>query len=535
MSSDISARREWSTPNHVATRRDEIADGPSILSPNETVGASTANSFEPTYFGDLLLDQVVARITTSYESDDLKRLYWMKVQDLDVLAYRHEVWRDLTDETLVGQLRGFESDMKSVRQRLEWCARSRNVHHRRRILLDAAQTFDGSVSRLENALDSSPITSRGLVSFRRSLREYINSETYVLRQRDIAATLDGLSRVQYCLHVQANRIRIRRYDGEDDFGALIEDTFGRFRQDAVTNYLAKMPDSPDLNHIEASIVDRVALLFPTEFATLEHCAESHQGFYSGPVVKFIREIPFYLAYLDFIGPLKGRGLTFSLPTFPNARERINATDTFDVALAATRATSSQPIVTNDFWLDPTERILLVSGPNQGGKTTFARALGQIHHLAMIGCPVPGRQVSLRAFDELYTHFGREEDATFSTGKLEDDLVRIQAVLRTATDSSIIIMNEIFASTTAHDAAMLGERLVAKVLELGSMCVIVTFIDELARLDHRIVSMMSTVDPRDPAVRTFKVLRRPADGKAYAMAIASKYGLTYDALRQRVQR
>jgi DNA mismatch repair protein MutS len=119
------------------------------------------------------------------------------------------------------------------------------------------------------------------------------------------------------------------------------------------------------------------------------------------------------------------------------------------------------------------------------------------------------------------------------GKPEGDLIRIGAILRAATPGSIVILNEIFTSTTVHDARFLGTKLLTKVMRLDALCVCVTFVDELASLGEQVVSMMSTIVPGNPAERTYKVVRKPADGLAYALALAEKYDLTYERLHDRL--
>jgi DNA mismatch repair ATPase MutS len=290
-----------------------------------------------------------------------------------------------------------------------------------------------------------------------------------------------------------------------------------------------------MNHIEAQILDLVAKLYPQVFAGLAGYYQRHRDFFDPVVASFDRELQFYISFLEFIDPLKGAGLSFCHPRVSADSKELLARESFDLALADVLVSEGSTIICNDFELRDAERIIVVSGPNQGGKTTFARMFGQLHHLASLGCLVPGSSARLFLFDEIFTHFEREEELTRLSGKLEDDLLRIHEILEKATSESVVIMNESLTSTTLSDALLLSRAIMEQMIERGLLGVYVTFIDELATLGPATVSMVSTVEPDDPAKRTFKVLRRPADGRAYALAIAEKHGLTARRIRERIGR
>jgi len=506
----------------------------SILFDRGHDGAGAAVSQAPVVFKDLNLDQVVESITIRRQEYAIAPFFYAPPRSVESITYRHEIFRDLDGKVALDDVRSFAKGMRSAREQLIQSKKLYSHYQKERWFLSAVETYYGAVKELADALAEADLKSRGLLALREHLTGYVRSEAFQLLAGETAELTADLLSVRYCLHIRGNRIKVSRYDGQSDYNAEIEQTFERFKQGAAKDHRIGFGSPRELNHVEDGILERVAKLYPDIFLALDDYCDRHTGFIDQTIATFDREVQFYVAYLEYLEPFKSAGLAFCYPAVSDAKN-IHATATFDLALANRLIPAGSPVVCNDFYLTGQERIFVVTGPNQGGKTTFARTFGQLHYLASLGCPVPGADARLHLFDRMFTHFEKEEDLKDLRGKLQDDLVRIHEILEQATSDSIVIVNEIFTSTTLQDAVLLGKRVMAQIIDLDLLCVCVTFVDELASLSETTVSMVSTVEPTDLASRTYKIVRRPADGLAYAAAIAEKYRLSYELLKGRLTR
>lgn len=507
----------------------------SILSRSTEGGGKADPKKEPDFFHDLNLDQIVDLIVAGREKYDLKPFFYTPMTTVPAIEYRQEVMRDLENEALLGSIKSFSSQMHTMRGHLMGAERCPDKYAKEAWFLEAIEIYRDGVKKLDQDLRDNPPKSSGLLAFRSYLSGYLDSGSFIALAREANRLRSGLAAIRYTLLIKGSSITVANYESEADYSAAVEEKFAKFGTGAVNEYLVKFADFPGMNHIEVAVLERVAQLNPAIFSALvDYCLRN--GNFADPVVTtFDREVQFYIAWLEFVNGLKQAGLKFSYPQVSATCKNVSGRDSFDLALAAKLAAENSRIICNDFVLKGSERILVVSGPNQGGKTTFARTFGQLHYLAALGGPLPGVEARLFLCDQLFTHFEREEDITNLRGKLEDDLMRIHRILQLATPNSLIVINEIFSSTTLKDAVELSRNIIERVSELDALCVCVTFLDELSTVNEHTVSMVAEVEPDNPTLRTFKIRRKPADGLAYATAIAEKYQLTYRQLHERIKR
>ena len=491
----------------------------------------------PDYAADLHLDDIVRAVTAGNEEHEFARIFFQPLRDTGAITYRHDVFRDLEDAALLEAIRSFGREMEVVQRRLAHASNASHPVDQERWLLGSAEVFRTAVVELNDKLRSARPNSTALSAFRDYVADYVESAALTTLEADTRRVKAALHGVSYRLRIHGPKVTVTRDRPDPDYSAEVLETFAKFRQDgARKRYDWRFDQGSDMNHVEAAILERVARLHPDVFATLHDYAERHRAFLDPTIARFDREVRFYLAWLDFIERVqRGTDLRFCYPEVSRGSHAVDACRVFDLALAASLNGAGHRVVPNGIDLHGGERIVLVTGPNQGGKTTLARAVGQLHHLARIGVPVPGERVRLPLVDRIFTHFERQERVEDLSSKLEDDLRRIHTILEQATPESLLILNESFTSTTVDDQLFIGRRVMRQIVERGPLCVVVTFLDELATLDPAIVSMVGTVDPADHTRRTFEIVRRPPDGLAYAMAIAEKHRVTYPSLKARLER
>jgi DNA mismatch repair protein MutS len=290
-----------------------------------------------------------------------------------------------------------------------------------------------------------------------------------------------------------------------------------------------------LDHVQLWMLEHASTLSPELFDPIREIAARTTDFRDPVLVRFADEIRFYLALRDMLAPMRRAGLPICMPkltgTGPSAADdrTLEVEAGWDLALGARLTADGTAVVTNDIALRGAERILVVSGPNQGGKTTLARTVGQLHHLAALGCPVPAERARIPLTDQVMCLFEREEDLDAVEGRLAREVTRLHAMLERTTSRSLLIINEAFASTALADARILTRDVLERIIDRGASAVCVTFIDELSRLGPATVSMVAQVDPEDPAHRTLRVVRAPAAGRAFARALAERHGLAPDLI------
>jgi DNA mismatch repair ATPase MutS len=255
---------------------------------------------------------------------------------------------------------------------------------------------------------------------------------------------------------------------------------------------------------------------------------------TGFLVPLEFEFAFYLNAVKLIRRIRGRGLPMCRPDIAPIDERVFVVDElYELNLAlrmAHKRTESDlhaVIVTNQVEFGPAGRIFILTGPNQGGKTTYTQAVGVAQVLAQAGLHVPGTQARISPVDGIYTHFPVEERLGMEAGRVGVEAQRLSDIFGQATGHSLVLMNESLASTSEGESLYLAQDVVRGLKLLGLRAIFATHLHPLAERidtintespgDSRLISMVAGItgvengDGEHGVRRTYKIQRGPPIG------------------------
>jgi DNA mismatch repair ATPase MutS len=189
------------------------------------------------------------------------------------------------------------------------------------------------------------------------------------------------------------------------------------------------------------------------------------------------ELGFYVGCLNLRDALtrKGEDICFPEP-LAMGRPSLSTLGLYDVCLSLA---TKDKVVGNDVTAEG-KALVMITGANRGGKSTFLRSVGIAQLLMQCGMFVPAKVFRANLRDGIFTHFKREEDTGMRSGKLDEELRRMSSIVDHLTPDSMVLLNESFASTNEREGSEIARQIVRALLEIGIKVLYVTHMFDLAR-------------------------------------------------------
>ena len=537
----------------------------SILDLKEPVKGVT----RPAFFLDLNIDQILERIT----KEDRKILEYFEYFPLDSECenYRHEVYEDIKKNSLYDALLKFTAEYNECRD-IENKKKSTRIDLQRPVWhFWGMEIYTGSLMRLKNVLEEAGLSSEGLKGLTELLKSYTGTPAFTGMAEKSARLKKALLNLTVTASYENGRIQVFVEDDDEtgesaetdgksktkgngpdagadnnkansQVGKDVEDDDGDWEDLAeYEDFLKQICDvnekefvnpfalTDELTSFEQEIVKIVAKRNPEIFKEAEKLYKEIPEFEDKVFSRLADELRFYLSFYEFEQKMIKKGFEFCRPL---TESNISAEGLYDLALACVNSEKGKPVISNDFVYEKNELFFVLTGPNQGGKTTFARSLGQLIYFTKIGLDVPAKNAAVPYFSDILTHFSVEESVETGRGKLMEELVRLSPMMKEYKDNAFVVINELFTTAANYDAIIMGQNVLKHFLDEGCHGIYVTHLRELCDIDERIVGLSAQLD--ENGKQNFKILKKAVDYEGCAKNQVEKYGLGYENLKARLK-
>lgn len=228
------------------------------------------------------------------------------------------------------------------------------------------------------------------------------------------------------------------------------------------------------------------------------------------------ELAFYLGCINLHIQLAAAGRPVCFPAqYQPGRPGLTARGLYDVGLAMRRP---HEVIGND--VDAAGRsLIIITGANQGGKSTFLRSLGAAQLMFQCGMFVAATGFTARACTGIFTHYKREEDATMSSGKLDEELARMSQLVDQVRPESVVLFNESFAATNEREGSEIARQIVHALAESGVYIWFVTHLFDFA-------DSLRTEQSDPPPGLFLRAERTPGGGRTFHLVAGEPLPTSY---------
>ncbi len=250
----------------------------------------------------------------------------------------------------------------------------------------------------------------------------------------------------------------------------------------------------DVNHLSEEALGQIIAIF-------QQYLQKMMVFYE----HYCEEIAFYMGVVQFMKRMDELYVTLKLPEpKPVGSKDVSFDQLYELSMAI--YTQKKP-VGNSITLE-NNRMTIITGANQGGKSTFLRSYGIAQVLMQCGMPVPASRFSAPLYQQIFTHFTRNEDEHLNNGRLSEELQRMSNMISKAVPNSLFLLNESFASTTEKEGAKIAEGIINAFYEKNITTMMVTHLYQLAKKKYDEAgdgSHFLVAERTENGTRTFKML------------------------------
>lgn len=481
------------------------------------IGSKGSKANEETIW-DLRIEELINDILGNDKNQFLIDVFKEPLIDKNAIDFRLKIFNDLMDEKIYNAIKNFVNKIKDCNRLMDLEAKTYE-EFKYGFHLDAALIYVNALDSSLNLMRELNIKSDGMLYFVNYLENLIQSDRFQALKRITYEAKTGRDKIKVRININGDRIRVAKEENGEDLTSKIEQLFSKFKGQQVRE-LKLVSYYEQITHIHAAILKGVYRIFKEEFNIMKKLKDVFPDIVDEGIKSFAKEFEFYIKYIEYMKSIQSNGYKFSIPQFTEDGS-VHIKGFYNLLLARKNIA-----VANDIHTTGDKRVFIITGINGGGKTTFAITFGQLAFLSSIGLPIPAEEAKICLFSNIMTAFPIEEDKLENLSRLEQDVVRVHNILKTADNKTLVIVNELFSSTTSEEGFELAKRFIDKITSKGSYLVYVTFISKIAAVEN-VISLVAQIQDEKP---TFKFIESNNISKYMAIQIASKHRLLYEDIK-----